>query len=266
MVYLLLQGQIAPSFLFFFFILCVWTIQVQCLLQIIANRICILLDSDRQRNILRWLVFAIVAFINVSVFCIWLPAKLQISQRFMKINVVWDRIEKVIYFVADAALNYVFIYQVKAKLIEFGGLKKYQRLVRYNMQIIVVSLSMDILIIGMMSYPNELVYTLFHPIAYLVKLNIEMAMSNLIIKIAREAGIITYEDTTAHGRSLATRGTGSMQVSVQVVRTQHQEDLELAEQERGGGWRPQKRPAAVVYPDPSTKSVDQESDQKVQLD
>jgi len=111
-------------------------------------------------------------------------------------------------------------------------------------------------------------------------------MSNLIIKIAREAGIITYEDTTAHGQSLATRGTNSMQVSVQVVRTQHQEDLgeyfpghgggfgrlvltcelELAEQERGGGWRPQKRPAAVVYPDPSTKSVDQESDQKVQLD
>jgi len=110
-------------------------------------------------------------------------------------------------------------------------------------------------------------------------------MSNLIIKIAREAGIITCEDTTAHGRSLATRGTSSMQVSVQVVRTQHQEDLgescpgqgvgfgrlvltcgvELAEVERGG-WRPQKGPAEVVYPDPSTKSVDQESDQKVPLD
>jgi len=45
-------------------------------------------------------------------------------------------------------------------------LKKYQRLVRYNMQIIVVSLSMDILIIGMMSYPNELVYTLFVRLPY----------------------------------------------------------------------------------------------------
>jgi len=42
-------------------------------------------------------------------------------------------------------------------------------------------------------------------------------------------------------------------------------EVELAEQERGG-WRPQKGPAAVVYPDPSTKSVDQESDQKVPLD
>ena len=104
---------------------------------------------------------------------------------------------------------------------------------------------MDILIIGMMSYPNELVYTLFvrstlftssrhpradprvsqHPVAYLVKLNIEMAMSNLIIKVAREAGIIVHEDSTAHDQSTGVRGTNTMQVSVQVTRTQHQEDI-----------------------------------------
>ncbi|KAM0789612.1 hypothetical protein ACM66B_000418 [Microbotryomycetes sp. NB124-2] len=43
---------------------------------------------------------------------------------------------------------------------------------------------MDALIIGMMSLSNSFVYMIFHPVAYIVKLAIEMALSDLIVKIA----------------------------------------------------------------------------------
>ena len=35
-----------------------------------------------------------------------------------------------------------------------------------------------------MSYPNQLVFTQFHPVAYMVKLNIEMSMASLIARLA----------------------------------------------------------------------------------
>lgn len=40
------------------------------------------------------------------------------------------------------------------------------------------------MIIGLMFLHNQLVFMQFHPVAYLVKLNIEMTMSRLITKIA----------------------------------------------------------------------------------
>ncbi|KAK4700708.1 hypothetical protein P7C70_g5535, partial [Phenoliferia sp. Uapishka_3] len=49
---------------------------------------------------------------------------------------------------------------------------------------IFISIAMDVLIIGMMSYSNSFVYMMFHPVGYLVKLNIELAMSSLIVDIA----------------------------------------------------------------------------------
>jgi hypothetical protein len=41
------------------------------------------------------------------------------------------------------------------------------------------------MLIGLMSLPNQVVYMQFHPVAYMVKLNIEMSMANLIRKIAK---------------------------------------------------------------------------------
>jgi hypothetical protein len=43
---------------------------------------------------------------------------------------------------------------------------------------------MDVMIIVSMSVPNGFVYAMFHPLAYLVKLNIEMSMAHLIRMIA----------------------------------------------------------------------------------
>lgn len=42
----------------------------------------------------------------------------------------------------------------------------------------------QLMLLGLMSMRNEVVYIQFHPVAYMVKLNIEMSMASLITKIA----------------------------------------------------------------------------------
>ncbi|KAJ0120788.1 hypothetical protein J7T55_015522 [Diaporthe amygdali] len=172
-------------FAFYFTILTTWALQVQFLLQIIINRCSILLPDKRAARHLKFGVALLITAINVSVYCIWVPARLQISERYVVINEYWDRTEKVIYLLVDAALNLYFIIIVKRNLVA-NGLKKYKRLTNFNIFIIVFSLSMDILIISMMSLKNTFVYMQFHPLAYMVKLNIEMTMADLIAKIAKK--------------------------------------------------------------------------------
>ncbi|KAF9781448.1 hypothetical protein IL306_013444 [Fusarium sp. DS 682] len=53
---------------------------------------------------------------------------------------------------------------------------------------------MDILLIAMMSLPNDIVYVQFHPLAYLVKLHIEMNMADLIIKVVKASNNSDYPD------------------------------------------------------------------------
>ncbi|KAF2709053.1 hypothetical protein K504DRAFT_455957 [Pleomassaria siparia CBS 279.74] len=188
--YLHLLKIISPSFAFYFTILFWWCIQVQLLLQIIINRIRVIVpDRHRSRQIMIGTA-ALVTAVNISVFNIWIPARLQISPRYERINTVWDRTEKVIYLFIDASLNWYFLRTVKSNLIN-NGLEKYNKLLRFNQRIIVFSLLMDVMIIAAMSIPNSFVadvlperYIQFHPLAYTVKLNIEMTMANLIKRIA----------------------------------------------------------------------------------
>ncbi|EUC63869.1 transmembrane protein, putative [Rhizoctonia solani AG-3 Rhs1AP] len=190
--WLYLCGVIGYSFWFYFIILTTWALQVQFLLQIIVNRICILLSTPRERFWLKFIIAAWITAINISVYCIWVPAKLQISDQFHDINIWWDRTEKCLYLVTDAILNFMFIRSIKQRLLKLG-LKKYDKLVKFNEKIIAVSLAMDVLIITMMSYPNSFVYVQFHPVAYIVKLEIEMCMSKLMVKVATGTGITIYE-------------------------------------------------------------------------
>lgn len=101
-------------------------------------------------------VAALITAINISVYCIWIPARLQINETYVHVNEYWDRTEKIIYLLVDAALNFYFIRIVQKNLVE-RGLTKYRRLVLFNMFIIGFSLSMDVLIIAMMSLKNTFV-------------------------------------------------------------------------------------------------------------
>ncbi|KAL3427542.1 hypothetical protein PVAG01_01051 [Phlyctema vagabunda] len=196
--WLYIIGQIAPSFAFYFCILTLWALQVQFLLQIIINRVAILLVNRDTGRYLKIGVAVLITIINISVYCIWVPARLQINDSYIHINEVWDRCEKGIYLIVDALLNIYFIHIVRKRLVR-QGLSKYEPLVKFNVYIIGFSLSMDVLIIGMMSLRNTFVYMQFHPLAYIVKLKIEMSMADLIAKVAREPHAKT---TTSGGRAI----------------------------------------------------------------
>ncbi|KAL6157174.1 hypothetical protein ACJQWK_07170 [Exserohilum turcicum] len=180
---LFLLWVIRPSFYFYTGTFICWVVQIQMLPQIIINRICLIMQDRKKgkRLIIGSAIF--ITLINISVFFVWIPARLQISEEFIRINDVWDRIEKILYLLFDVYLNWYFIRVVKAELVK-NGLTKYNRLVRFNKRMIVVSLLFDVLIIAAMSIPNGMVYPIFHPLAYIAKLNIEMSMAHLIRMIA----------------------------------------------------------------------------------
>ncbi|KAH8728902.1 hypothetical protein GQ44DRAFT_823678 [Phaeosphaeriaceae sp. PMI808] len=179
-----LRGTIKPSFQLFFGLVCMWVVQIQLLMQIIINRISLLSVRRTASTRLKWTVAAVLALINISVFVIWIPARLQISETFIRVNEIWDRIEKVIFALIDGVLNVYFIYLVRTKLI-VNGLTKYMPLFWFNILMVFISLSLDVILIGVMSLRNGFVYVQFHPLVYLIKLHIEMNNADLIIKIVK---------------------------------------------------------------------------------
>ncbi|KAF5019532.1 hypothetical protein F66182_8474 [Fusarium sp. NRRL 66182] len=188
------RQYIDPSFGFYFAVAFFWAVQVQVLLQIILNRLGLLMVVPGRATRLKWIVFGIILAVNISVFIIWMPARLQINDEWIRLNEIWDRCEKVIFALVDGALNAYFIYLVRSRLIE-NGLTKYIPLYHMNLILIFLSLSLDVALVGLMSMPSSLVYLSFHPVCYLLKLQIEMKMAELIAKIVRSTGTRGSQDT-----------------------------------------------------------------------
>ncbi|KAK6860889.1 hypothetical protein PG995_004525, partial [Apiospora arundinis] len=107
------------------------------------------------------------------------------TETFVEANKYWDKISKFLICFVDAALNWYFLRIVKQRLVKYYGLNKYAPLVSFNAKLMVLSVGMDVLLIGLMFLPNQVVFIQFHPVTYIVKLNIEMAMANMIRKLAR---------------------------------------------------------------------------------
>ena len=161
-----------------------WITQVHCILQIITTRIALLIPCQSLVRRLKWSVFLVCVLINIGVACIWIPARLQRSQRYVTINHYWDRTEMIILALIDAGLNAYFIYLVRSSLIDYG-LTKYVRLYRFSLGCIAVSVLMDVLVISVMSLSNTFLYVCFRPLAYLVKFHIVLTMAELIAKIVK---------------------------------------------------------------------------------
>ena len=75
------------------------------------------------------------------------------SPSIIVLNNIWERIEKSFFLVIDSGLNLYFLYLVRYRLIA-DGFVKYWRLFYFNAAILLVSLSMDTLLLGMLSLPN----------------------------------------------------------------------------------------------------------------
>ncbi|CAH0002117.1 unnamed protein product [Clonostachys byssicola] len=166
---------------------CLWVVQIQCICGIIINRISLLMVDRRNATKIRWITAIVLGLINISVFVIWIPAQLQISQKWIDINHIWDRIEKGLFLLIDAALHVYFIYLIRVKLIA-NGLEKYIPLLRFNIFMVFVSMSLDIILIGTMSIGNGFIYVQFHPLIYMLKLHIEMNISSLIVRVVMATG------------------------------------------------------------------------------
>ncbi|KIK71523.1 hypothetical protein GYMLUDRAFT_254721 [Collybiopsis luxurians FD-317 M1] len=226
-----LAGYLGPGLHVFATIIACWICQVQCLLQIIANRLSILLSKRKHRLYLKFTVAGIVTLVSVSTAFIWIPAQLQINHTFIETNHWWDRFEKSVYLLTDLVLNALFIRTVKKRLIDHG-LHKYDKVMKFNEYIVVVSIGMDILLMGVTALKNPFVYCQFHPVVYIIKLQIEMTMAQLIIKVARSTGInvvgpngkITKADVPTYSQS----GTQmAVHINTHVYRTDGADNFEM---------------------------------------
>jgi hypothetical protein len=77
---------------------------------------------------------------------------------------------------------------------------------------------LKVMLIGLMFLPNGMVYTQFHPVAYMVKLNIEMTMASLIKKIALASiserdGVNPYHDYVVRDSSNSNNGRQTIESS-----------------------------------------------------
>ena len=108
-----------------------------------TNRIALIMYSHDRAVKLKWIVALFIAIINVSVFCIWIPARLEINDTYIRINNVWDRIEKALLLLLDLALNWYFMWLIKSKLVS-AGLIKYKLVYQYNIFMVVISISLDV--------------------------------------------------------------------------------------------------------------------------
>ncbi|KAM6504766.1 hypothetical protein FSOLCH5_015260 [Fusarium solani] len=178
------RSRRVTAFWIWFFIIVCWCFQTQLLVQIIINRLSLLMINREKASRLKWGAFAILTFINITVGIVWIPNRLQISETWIRIDAIWDRIEKVIFLLVDASLNIYFIYLVRTRLIS-NGLTKYNTLFTVNIAMVIISISMDVVLIGLMSLPVAVVYLEFQCFAYLTKLYIEMNMAELIKKVVR---------------------------------------------------------------------------------
>ncbi|KKY37682.1 hypothetical protein UCDDA912_g02304 [Diaporthe ampelina] len=144
-------------------------------MHIIINRIALIIYDGRKVIRLKLAVALLLGMVNISVFIVWMPARLQISQAWIHFNEIWDRVEKGIFALMDLGLNLYFIHLVRSELIAHG-LTKYKALYKFNLVMIFCSLSLDVILIGIMSLPDSFVvysYIQFHPLMYLIKLAIE---------------------------------------------------------------------------------------------
>lgn len=132
-----------------------WAIQLQCVLQVIANRLSFLVLDRRRSKAIKLGVLFIVAFITVAGGCTWIMASMRLSSFLVDFSHVFDRANKGLFAATDLALNAAFLYLLWRQLIA-AGLAKYWSIFRYNGCCIVLSISLDIILIGVESASSKI--------------------------------------------------------------------------------------------------------------
>ncbi|RSL95309.1 hypothetical protein CEP52_012136 [Fusarium oligoseptatum] len=183
--FLFLNNVIKGSLVFFLFTVVLWALQTQLLPQIIANRVSLIMTNKRRAKHLKWSLVVSIGLINIAVCYIWTVAHMKgATPAQVHHNVIFEKVEKIFFLIIDLGLNMYFLYLVRYRLIE-DGLSKYWRLFNFNAGMVGISTTMDILLLGFLSLPNPYLYVQFAPVAYIIKLYIELLMASLISKVVR---------------------------------------------------------------------------------
>ncbi|KAK6850479.1 hypothetical protein PG987_000113 [Apiospora arundinis] len=245
---------------------------VQFLLQIIVSRCSILMHTQRALQ-LTISVAVFITLVQLVAYAIWIPANLRISEHYIWISTWWDRCEKCLYFLTDAALNIYFIVLVQRErqlVANEIATQQTPSAVQYLHYRPVAEYGFTHYLFD--EFKN---HGRFLPLAYIVKLNIEISMAKLIVKVARQRlrevgqggnealfnssalGNLTYATTTNRSgeRSDASRNRGlslvrkAVESTLQRTRTGSSRDSACWTTELpSGDLRPQQVPRAIIYP------------------
>lgn len=190
--YAYLRGRIEPSFWLFFFQVLIWYTQIQLLMLIMVNRVSLIMYNPIAERRLKLGVLVIITLLNMGVMLAWIPAQLQINDGFIAANRIYHWIEKSIFTIVDASLNCLFIYLVRTKLVN-PGLTRYRHLYRFNVAMVIVSISLDITVIGMVATGYPEIFVGFRALSAMLKLHIEITIADFIAKILKASRM---EDNT----------------------------------------------------------------------
>lgn len=116
-------------------------IQLQCILQVVANRLSFLMYKRSRR--LRLSIFCMMTFITITGTSTWVPGSMQLSPSITYVASVWDRCTKAVFSAVDLGLNAAFLHMVWCKLVS-AGLTKYKLLFRFNVCMVILSISLDV--------------------------------------------------------------------------------------------------------------------------
>ncbi|KAK1498939.1 hypothetical protein CCUS01_02559 [Colletotrichum cuscutae] len=184
MNWLLAHGDLSKSIGLVIGSCMLWTLQTQLAPQILANRLGLLLVNKKRAKMMKFGLLAIVGVINISVTCIYVTGYSINPEYFTHLHKIWDPIDKVVDLLIDISLNTVFLRIIQHEFVA-DGLQKYRLLFYCGVLFVLISLCMDILMIVMMTVQEPFLYAMTHPMAYTMKMIIEMTMADLISSIAK---------------------------------------------------------------------------------
>ncbi|PLW17400.1 hypothetical protein PCANC_14646 [Puccinia coronata f. sp. avenae] len=182
--FLFASGVINATVPYYVFTVNLWAIQLNCVFQIMVSRIILIWSSPLHRKLLRWGMWAWALLLTVVVFSTWIPARLRVSNKFIAVDTVLYRITKMLCLLTNACLNFTFIFSVKKTLVA-NGLKKYNKVLRFNAKILALSLILDLVPILLLMCHSSLLFISFFPLSTMVKLETELVTNDLIVDVIK---------------------------------------------------------------------------------
>ncbi|OAV88587.1 hypothetical protein PTTG_28985 [Puccinia triticina 1-1 BBBD Race 1] len=211
MVFFNLENVVHRPLAYYVVLSILWSIQSQCVLQIIVNRVVLIWSNPVHIRWLRWGVFIWATLINLSA----IPVRIQISAAYTKFETFWEPCEKTLCLLTDAFLNVTFIFSVRRTLIS-NGLTKYNELVKFNVLVIGLSIALDLGIVSSMFMHGSLPYESLNSLSGFVKLKTELLMSELIVKVMQSENMMKMmtQSNIGSDRSDALIGNGTSASSI----------------------------------------------------